>query len=62
MTESVKARITWLTPDQGGRSTLPSGLRNSTVGRFEAQGAEWKKNAWSLVVEFIESPASRLLT
>jgi hypothetical protein len=56
VSESVKARITWLTPDQGGRLTLPSGLRYSTVARFAAQGAEWKRNAWSLVVEFAEVP------
>jgi hypothetical protein len=56
MSKSVKARITWFTPDQGGRSTLPSGLQYSTVGRFAAQGAEWEKNAWSLVVEFTEAP------
>jgi hypothetical protein len=56
MSKSVKARITWLTPDQGGRSTLPSGLRYSTVARFESQGAEWENDAWSLVVEFTEAP------
>jgi hypothetical protein len=56
MSKSVKALITWLTPDQGGRSTLPSGLRYSTVARFAPQGTEWEKSAWSLIVEFTETP------
>jgi len=56
MSKPVKARITWLTPDHGGRSTLPLGLKYSTMARFAAQGAEREKNPWSLVVEFTEAP------
>jgi hypothetical protein len=45
------AEIRWLRVGEGGR-LQPPGPRYSTVARFEEQTEEqWKKEAWSLVVE-----------
>lgn len=60
MNHSVKARLTWLTAGKGGRSTPPAGPRYSTVTHFSAQGTDWKKDAWSLVVEFTQPPDASL--
>lgn len=60
MNQAVKARLTWLTAGQGGRPAPPPGPRYSTVARFAAQGADWSKDAWSLVVDFTASPDADL--
>jgi hypothetical protein len=47
------AQIRWLRADEGGRLQPPPSPRYSTVARFEEQTEEqWKKEAWSLLVEF----------
>ena len=49
---SAEAQIRWMTPEEGGRSAPPSGLRYSTVAKFEHQSEEqWFKDAWSLVLD-----------
>ena len=54
---AVKAHVRWLRSDEGGRRNPPSGEQYSTVARFEDQtDEEWKKNAWSLVVDFTDGP------
>lgn len=58
MTEPVVlAEITWLTPEQGGRTHLPSGPRYVTVARFWDGADRDAEDSWSLIVEFIEPPA-----
>jgi hypothetical protein len=51
------ARITWLTPEEGGRRVAPSGPRYIAPVRFEGQTvAEWEREAWSLVVDLVSHP------
>lgn len=47
----VKARICWLTPEDGGRKTPPTGPLYSTVAKFNAANGNWEGEAWSIVVE-----------
>ena len=54
--QTGRADLRWLTPEQGGRHALPPGPTYSTVAKFEAQGEEWMKEAWSVVVTFITQP------
>lgn len=34
----------------------PPGPKYSTVARFEVQKEQWLKDAWSLVITFVEQP------
>lgn len=43
-----------------GRQIPPPGPKYSTVARFEHQKEQWLKEAWSLVIEFIEQPDQSL--
>src|ERR1700722_8609932 len=52
----VTARLRWLRPEQGGRTAPPSGPTYSTVARFDETEEQWRKNAWSAVVEFHTPP------
>lgn len=52
------ARITWLTPSEGGRSTPPSGPRYCAPARFEGQPPGAEGANWSLVVEFLSRPSN----
>ena len=56
----MEARIHWIPKIDGGRDAPPSGPRYATVARFPEQGDLWRKEAWSLVVEFTEAPDSQL--
>lgn len=48
----MKARLQWLVPIETGVS-LPRGQRFAMPAKFEHQGSDWTKNAWSLIVESI---------
>jgi hypothetical protein len=53
----VTAHIRWFRADEGGLLHPPAGPRYSTVAWFEEQTEEqWKKDAWSLVIEFSDQP------
>jgi hypothetical protein len=52
----ARATIRWLSPLEGGRTAPPEGPRYVTVARFETSTADWQRDAWSLVVEFDQSP------
>lgn len=52
----MKARVTWTSASQGGRQFLPTGSRYSTVSRFPEDGADWPKDAWSVVIDFSPPP------
>jgi hypothetical protein len=56
----VKARLQWLSPEEGGRKHPPAGPRYSTVARFEDAAARFPEIAWSFVVEF-DAPISSTL-
>src|SRR5262249_12313861 len=53
---TVRADLQWLTREQGGRHAPPIGPTYSTVAKFEAQGDDWLKEAWSVVVTFTSQP------
>jgi hypothetical protein len=50
---TVRARIYWLSPEDGGRDRPPSALY-STVARFADERGDWSNEAWSLVLEDLE--------
>jgi len=56
MTFERKARIWWLKPEEGGRSSPPPGPDYSTVARFETLADSWPHVAWSIVLA-ISGPA-----
>jgi hypothetical protein len=48
---SRRAHITWLTPDQGGRQTPPSGPRYTPTARFDATSEDR-----SVVLDLVSRP------
>lgn len=54
------ARITWLTPEEGGRHLPPSGLHYVAPVRLEDQTAEPAGADWSLVVDRIAQPSESI--
>lgn len=50
------ARVTWLTPEEGGRSVPPTGPRYSAPVRFEGQAAGAEGANWSLVIDLQSHP------
>jgi hypothetical protein len=52
----VKAKLNWLSPEMGGRKTLPAGPKYFTAARFEDEEASRPNVGWSVVVEFDELP------
>jgi hypothetical protein len=57
---NVEAELQWRSKAEGGRSSVPSGPKYTTVARFASQGENWTRDAWSLVVEFLMPPDSQL--
>jgi hypothetical protein len=49
MTKSVKVLVEW--SDEKRRS-MPVNGRYSTVAKFEEDGPNWPREAWSIVLEF----------
>lgn len=56
----MKARICWLKAEAGGRQSPPSGPRYVTVVRFDEERNRSAHEAWSLVLDFCESPDESL--
>jgi hypothetical protein len=56
MAKYVSVKVDWIPVEEGGRSSLPAGLKYSTVSRFKEDGDNWQKQAWSVVLEFERSP------
>jgi hypothetical protein len=50
------ARLTWLRREDGGRDEPPSGPDYSTVAKFPDQDVDWNREAWSLVIRYLEAP------
>jgi len=59
MSKSVVAKVYWLSPEEGGRTSLPAGKRYTTVSRFEEDTGAWLQEAWSIVLEFDEAPTDQ---
>jgi hypothetical protein len=54
--KKVFVKITWKSAESGGRKTAPEGASYVAVIRFKGQSeADWKKNAWSLRLEFLDT-------
>lgn len=56
MNKVRKANLQWRRHEDGGRQSPPPGPKYSTVARFAKQKESWSKEAWSLVVEFVDAP------
>lgn len=57
MTEWIVS-VDWISPEDGGRGSLPGVSRYVTIGRFPQDGAGWPDGAWSVVLDF-DPPPSR---
>jgi hypothetical protein len=53
----ARARVTWLSSSEGGRSPLPGGRRYVTIGKFPEDGPNWPDGGWSVVLEFDTPPS-----
>lgn len=51
--------IRWLATERGGRNAPPTGPRYTTVARFEDSRDRWPDEAWSVIVESIQSFGDR---
>jgi hypothetical protein len=52
MGTSVVAKVQWVAPEEGGRTSLPTGKKYSTIARFPEDTGAWFQEAWSIVLEF----------
>ena len=52
------AKITWLTPDQGGRRAPPSGPQYIAPARFIVAADRSSYGNWGLVVDLVSRPAA----
>jgi hypothetical protein len=59
MGKSVVAKVHWVSPEEGGRISLPTGKKYSTIARFPEDTGTWLQEAWSIVLEFDEPPAAQ---
>ena len=50
-----RARIHWLSSDEGGRAQPPTGEQYITVARFDDPAGDWSTDAWSVVLSFAGS-------
>jgi hypothetical protein len=50
------ANLRWLTKDEGGREYPPTGQEYVTVARFKDPAGDWSRDAWSVVVRFLDDP------
>lgn len=61
MAPNVRALVTWIPKNEGGRNIPPVGPRYVSVVRFEEAMEAYSKNAWSLVIEFARRPGDSLV-
>jgi hypothetical protein len=54
--KTAKAKITWLSLEEGGRKKPPTGPQYATVVHFEDDKTDWPKTTRSLVLEFDRPP------
>ena len=59
---TVRARICWLKPEEGGRMSPPLGPSYSTVARFRDAKIDWPAEAWSLVLDLPDPVDASLCT
>src|SRR4051794_10506649 len=50
------AHLTWLTPEQGGRHSVPAGPRYIAPARFDVPKDQSECGAWSLIVDLQSRP------
>ena len=53
---SVPVDLYWLSREDGGRQTPPSGPTYAAVAKLEELADRWPAEAWSVVVEWGEPP------
>ena len=56
MKNAVRAEITWLRPNQGGRKRLPSLSEYRSVSRFLEDPDSSRFGTWDVIVRFAEPP------
>ena len=55
MRNKLKARIEWLTEEQGGRKTIPWSEKYAPVAIIKGESFDFQDSFWSLIVNNIES-------
>ena len=53
-----RAAIKWLSPEEGGRKSLPPGPQYIAPAKFLAHEETWDAEVWSLVVDKVEELGS----
>ena len=59
MSKSALAKVHWVPSEEGGRTSLPAGKKYATISRFQEDTGAWLQEAWSIVLEFDEPPATQ---
>ena len=59
MSKSALAKVHWVPREEGGRTALPTGKKYSTISRFQEDTDAGLQEAWSIVLEFDEPPATQ---
>ena len=57
--KSVVANVHLVPQEEGGRPSLPAGKRYATISRFQEDTGTWLQEAWCIVLEFDEPPATQ---
>ena len=57
----MKARVYWTAPDEGGRTSLPTGTRYAAPSRwYPEDGSTWPpSDVWSVYIDFEIPPSSQ---
>lgn len=55
MRSEHRARVHWLSSDEGGRAQPPTGEQYITVAHFADPAGDWSPDAWSVVLRFMGS-------
>jgi hypothetical protein len=53
------AKVTWLSPEQGGLEALPSATRYMDIARFKEDGPQWPAGLWTVILHFTVPPSEQ---
>lgn len=59
MGKSIFAKVHWVSPEEGGRTALPTGKKYATISRFPEDAGTWLQEGWSIVLEFDDPPSAQ---
>ena len=62
MKKTVKAKVVWTSPEEGGRKLISPEFKYTIPSYFEDEAGKRPKGVWSLVVEPAEAPNESMET